>query len=249
MSGSSDFNDYCYEAWQRGIRAQCEQHGLIYEQDDFLEEYAEFDGFMYDRTKITADDDSFIGHYEDRYGAFNPADYEVDPALVAPLTFKQIMQRTSPVTDAFTSHSHPLAMNIAEHYHSMCLADVHRQLKIAVRKHIQRMYVVNRLQDFFEWAVDTSRIHVTPHLITFTLPDYDDPENPEEDDEVVIPVAAFNVKTTPTSLGKVPHLVILHLLLTPDAIHQISPHRFPPNLHISGSVRLSLSIPHALITQ
>jgi len=142
MPNSSDFDDSCREAWQRGIRAQCEQHGLIYpyEQDDFTKMYGEFDGFVYEYTNITDDDDSFIGSYESWFGAFNPANYEVDDALVAPLTFNQIMQRTSPITDASNA--------VAEHYHSMCLDDVHRQLKIAVRKRIQRMHVVDHPADY-----------------------------------------------------------------------------------------------------
>jgi len=168
----------------------------------------------------------------------------VDDALVAPLTFNQIMQRTSPITDAFTAQSNPIANAIAEHYHSMCLTDVHRQLKIAVRKHIQRMHVVVRIQSFFAWAADNGRIRVTPHQITLTLPDYDEPENPEEDYQVIIPVAALEVKATAD-----PDVVILHLLLTAAAVNEIPPQHLPSTFRMNGSVRLNVSIPAALVTQ
>jgi hypothetical protein len=230
---SSDYDDACYEAWQRGIRAQCEQHGLIYEQDDFPEEYAEFDGFVYEYTKITDDDNTFIGQYEDRYGAFNPTNFEVDTALVAP--------SASSVTDIFTSHSNPITMAIAEHYHSLCLDDVHRQLKFAVRKRIQRMHNPELLS-FFEWTADDGRIRVTSHQIILTLPDYDSPEDPQEDNELVIATALELEATTD------PHMLILHFLLTADAVNQIPPHHLPSTIQINGSVNLSLSIPAALVT-
>jgi hypothetical protein len=235
---SSDYNDSCYEAWQRGIRAQCEKHDLIYphEQTDYMA-YAEFDGFVYDYTKITDNDDRFIGQYEDRYGAFNAANFEVDTALITPFTYP------SPVTSIFTSQSTPLTTIIAENYHSMCLTDVHRQLKIAVRKYIQRMHTFAAVQDFFQWAADAGRLRVTRQQITLALPDYDSPEDPEQDYEVVIPVSTLDVVAHAD-----PYMVTIRLLLTADAIREIPLCHLPANVHISGSMTISVSIHADMIT-
>jgi hypothetical protein len=100
------------------------------------------------------------------------------------------------------------------------------------------------LQFFFAWAADDGRIRVTSHQITLTLPDYDEPENPEEDDEVVIAATALEVEFTDD-----PDMVILHLLLTPDAVAEIPRSHFPSTIQMNGSVRLSVSIPAALVTQ
>jgi hypothetical protein len=229
---SSDYNDSCYEAWQRGIRAQCEKHDLIYphEQTDYMA-YAEFDGFVYDYTKITDNDDSFIGQYEDRYGAFNAANFEVDTALITPFTYP------SPVTSIFTSQSTPLTTIIAENYHSMCLTDVHRQLKIAVRKYIQRMHTFAAVQDFFQWAADAGRLRVTRQQITLTLPDYDSPEDAEYDYEVVMDVAPVEVVDTND-----PVVVTINLLLTAGDVNEIPLCHLPADLQINGNIYISVSI-------
>jgi len=254
-----------YEAWSRGIRANCEKYGLIYPSNDAADcdDLPFNDGFKYNRTKITDDDDSFIGAHESRYGMFNPDAFLADPALVAPLTFKQVMRRKSPLTDIFTSQTSPMAMIIAEHYHILCLADVHRQLKIAVRKRLQRVHKWTTVRDIFQSLANEGRIYLNrtichtsiAHQITLVLPDYDDHEENYDHDlprftlefdweylewQAKHPNARNRTHTefqeyyTMEQTTVNPHMVTVHLMISSTVIARI------PCTHIPGNISIDL---------
>jgi len=76
--------------------------------------------------------------------------------------------------------------------------------------------------EFFQWAADCGRIRVahtpTTQQITMRLPDYDSPEDPEEDYEVVFPPTDFSFEVPPADdHGR----VTIQLLLTDEIVAEI----------------------------
>ena len=101
-----------------------------------------------------------------------------------------VLQRTmSALTAIFTSQYDRLSSIIAENVHAMCLAEVHRELNPALDKLWLHSKKMTELQDLFQLYASQNRIVVTrilhntsvTHHITISLPDYDDPANPEYD--------------------------------------------------------------------
>jgi len=110
-----------------------------------------------------------------------------------------------------------------------------------------------RVTEFFQWAADCGRIRVahtpTTQQITMRLPDYDSPEDSEEDYEVIFPLTECSFDVTPTANHDI---VATYLLLTDEIVAQI------PLVHLSVEQQrkrawsakvLRVSIPRNHITE
>jgi len=106
---------------------------------------------------------------------------------------------------------------------------------------------------FFQWAANNQRIRIartaTTQQITIRLPDYDSPEDPEDDYEVIFPLTECSFDVTPTANHDI---VATYLLLTDEIVAQI------PLVHLSVEQQrkrtwsakvLRMSIPRNQITE
>jgi len=104
--------------------------------------------------------------------------------------------------------------------------------------------------NFFQWAADFGRIHVertaTTQQITVRLPDYDSPEDPEEDYEVVFPPTDFSFEVPPADdHGR----VTIQLLLTDEIVAEIPLVHLPADFKFGqGSMVITITIPREQVT-
>jgi hypothetical protein len=109
---------------------------------------------------------------------------------------------------------------------------------------------------FFQWAASYGRLHVarspTTQQIKIVLPDYDDPEDPEQDYELVFPITTFesaaHFEVAPTDD---PHVVTVPLLITDDIVAEIPLVHLPANYVPTGAYLniQHLPIPCSQITE
>jgi hypothetical protein len=109
--------------------------------------------------------------------------------------------------------------------------------------------------EFFQWAADCGRIHVahtTTQQITIRFPDYDAPEDPEQDYELVFPITTFesaaHFEVAPTDD---PHVVTVPLLITDHIVAEIPLVHLPANYVPTGAYLniQHLPIPCSQITE
>ena len=116
----------------------------------------------------------------------------------------------------------------------------------------------NPVYEFFQWAASVGRIHVArsgnTQQIKVMLPDYDTPEDPEQDYELVFPPTKFTFESaahfeaTPTAD---PDVVTVPLIITDEIIAEIPRVHLPAN-YVPSSMYLnmfSLPIPCNQITE
>ena len=111
--------------------------------------------------------------------------------------------------------------------------------------------------EFFQWLADKGRIHVArsanTQQIKIMIPDYDAPEDPEQDYEHVFPVNTFSFESAahfeaqPTND---PNVVTIPLIITNEIIAEIPPAHLPANYAPVGTYlnMLHLPIPRCQIT-
>lgn len=110
---------------------------------------------------------------------------------------------------------------------------------------------------FFQWCADNGRLHVarsaTTQQVRVLLPDYDTPEDPDEDYEHVFPVnkiafeSAPHFEPQPTNDNSV---VIVPLLITNEMIAEIPRAHLPADFTVGAYLNiLNLPISRHLITE
>ena len=90
--------------------------------------------------------------------------------------------------------------------------------------------------DFFKWVASIGRIHVArsanTQQIKVMLPDYDAPEDPEQDYELVFPLATFTFESAAhfeVAATDDPNVVTVPLLITDEIVAEIPPAHWPAN--------------------
>ena len=104
--------------------------------------------------------------------------------------------------------------------------------------------------DFFKWVASIGRIHVArsanTQQIKVMLPDYDAPEDPEQDYDFVFPLATFTFESAahfevqPTND---PDVVIVPLLITDEIVAEIPLAHLPANYFPTGTYHNILHFP------